>query len=673
MAAPRASAHPDVLEACHGRLPGSAARYPQRGCHGVERVEAYVSAIAGNWIVHREVGDGELGATARRLTASLAHRGRQRQPLVRPGAGLALAAVSACEVQSCIAVSPDERYVVVTGGAAASSGRHPPAQVIARRLADSGALDVLRDVADAVSVAIWDGHEKTLTLSRDRMGQCDLYYTCTAFGLVFASELKTLSHECMGGGEVDPQAVSQLLRYGYIPAPRTAYRGIYKLPAGTLRVFHAAEVRDWHRSAAAAGPFAAHWSLKTLVETRRSTSAAPSLAASVDAVVDRLQAAIGRARGPGTACLLSGGVDSSLVTALLRQQSAAAVETITVGFDEPGHDESAWAAEVAGHLRTRNTRLVMNDASALRLVETAPRVFCEPYADSSAIPTLLAAEAAGTSCRTLLSGDGGDELFFGHGSYVKAMRNHRLVRRVPAAVRRALGAHAARNPERARLGGVAALVSEAASGSLAETYLMRVSRWRDPSRALKAASEAPRHFLESSLHPACRHPAELLMFLDQTHELSEGLMTKCDRAFGAFGVQARSPFLDADVLSLAWDMPFEHKLRPGETKAVLKRALERYLPEHHVRRPKKGFGAPVARWLQGPLRDWADDLLDPVAIRNRGILDEAVVARLWKSFLDGNRKYHTHLWPVLMFLAWDREWNAAAPGAQAFHARTDAA
>ncbi|MFI8718134.1 asparagine synthetase B family protein [Stenotrophomonas sp. NPDC077464] len=635
-----------------------------------------MSAIAGSWIVHRDVGDSELGATARRLTLSLAHRGGHRQPLARSGVGLALAAVSGSDVASNIAESPDGRYVVVTGGAVGDPFNRlgaAPAHAIARLLVGTGTVDALRRTPEAVSVAIWDHCERSLTLSRDRIGHSDLYYSCTAFGLVFSSELKTLTHECMGGCEVDPQAVSQLLRYGYIPAPATVYRGVYKLPAGTMRVFHEAQLRAGRRSDAVAGPFTPHWSLKHEAETRMAARASSPLDASVDAVITALEDAIGRSRSARTACLLSGGVDSSLITALLQRQSAAAVETISVGFDAPGHDESDWAAEVATHLRTRNTRLMMDDAGALRLVERAARVYCEPYADSSAIPTLLAAEAAGASCRTILTGDGGDELFFGHAAYVKSLRNHGMARRVPGAVRRVLGACAARNPERARLGGLAALISEAASGSLAETYLARVSRWRDPSRALRAAHEPPRQFLDPALHPACAHRAELLLFLDQSNELSEGLMTKSDRAFGAHGVHARSPFLDPEVLSLAWGMPFEHKLHHGETKAVLKRALERFLPEHYVRRPKKGFGAPVARWLKGPLRDWAEDLLDPVALRDRGILDETVVAGMWRSFLDGNRKYHTHLWPVLMFQAWDREWNGPNAGAQAFHARINAA
>lgn len=577
--------------------------------------------------------------------------------MVRPGAGLALATVSALDESSPLASSPDGRFHVATSGSGVATGPASASQAVANLLPAVGVVEALRRVQDPLSVAVWDEHARTLTLARDRMGQSDIYFTRNAFGLAFSSELKTLRQEDGGSPEVDPHAISQLFRYGYIPAPLTAYRGIYKLPAGTLRVFRLPEVPERGSAGEAAGPFHPHWNLRQEAEAQMASRTRATLGGSVDKVVASLERAVCTSRGGATATLLSGGVDSSLIAALLQRHSEDAVDTISVGFDAAGHDESEWAAEVARLLGTRNTRLLMEDANALRLVETMPRVFCEPYADSSAIPTLLAAEAAGTSCSTILTGDGGDELFFGHASYVKALRNHGLVRHLPGPLRRACRAYASRSPERARLGGIAALIAEARSGSLAETYLARVSRWRDPSRALKAANEPAHPFLDAALHPTGGHPGELLLYLDQSNELSEGLMTKSDRSFGAFGVQARSPFLDQEVLSLAWSTPFEHKLHNGETKVVLKRALERFLPEHHTRRPKKGFGAPVAQWLNGPLREWAEDLLDPIAIRNRGILDEHVVSALWKSFVDGNRKYHTHLWPVLMFQAWDREWN----------------
>jgi asparagine synthase (glutamine-hydrolysing) len=577
--------------------------------------------------------------------------------MVRPGAGLALATVSALDESSPLASSPDGRFHVATSGSGVATGPASASQAVANLLPAVGVVEALRRVQDPLSVAVWDERARTLTLARDRVGQSDIYFRRNDFGLAFSSELKTLRQEDGGSPEVDPHAISQLFRYGYIPAPLTAYRGIYKLPAGTLRVFRLPEEPERGSAGEAAGPFHPYWSLRQEAEAQMASRTRATLGGSVDNVVASLERAVCASRGGATATLLSGGVDSSLIAALLQRHSEHAVDTISVGFDVPGHDESEWAADVARRLGTRNTRLLMDDASAIRLVEAMPRVFCEPYADSSAIPTLLAAEAAGTSCSTILTGDGGDELFFGHASYVKALRNHGLVRHLPKPLRRACGAYASRSPERARLGGIAALIAEARSGSLAETYLARVSRWRDPSRALKAANEPAHPFLDAALHPAGGHPGELLLYLDQTNELSEGLMTKSDRSFGAFGVQARSPFLDQEVLSLAWSTPFEHKLHNGETKVVLKRALERFLPEHHTRRPKKGFGAPVAQWLNGPLRDWAEDLLDPIAIRNRGILDEHVVSALWKSFVDGNRKYHTHLWPVLMFQAWDREWN----------------
>lgn len=616
-----------------------------------------MSAIAGSWIAHREVCGNELSTTARHLAHSLAHRGGRPELLERPAAGLALAAVLGSDGRSRIAVSPEGRYIVATGGSNGADGPGSPSQAIACLLPAVGLTEALRRVPAPASVAVWDERERTLTLARDRMGQTDIYYRCSAFGLIFSSELKTLRNESVASPDVDAQAVSQLLRYGYIPAPLTVYRGIYKIPAGAMRVFHEADLHHGRRESEAAGPFEPHWSLKQEAEAQIASREPGTLTCSVGGVIATLERAISRSRAGTTATLLSGGVDSSLITALLQRQSAGAVETISVGFDEPGHDESEWAADVAKLLHTRNTRLIMDGAGAIGLVEKVPRVFCEPYADSSALPALLAAEAAGASCNTILTGDGGDELFFGHASYLKSMRNHGLVRHVPNAVRRAFGAYASRSPERARLGGIPALISEAKSGSLAETYQARVSRWRDPARALKAVTETADPFLDAALHPTGGHPGELLLFLDQTNELSEGLMTKSDRAFGAFGVQAGSPFLDHEVVSLAWGMPFEHKLKGGETKAVLKRALERFLPEHHTRRPKKGFGAPVARWLNGPLREWAEELLDPVAIRNRGIFDEQVVSAIWTSFLDGNRKYHTHLWPVLMFQAWDREWN----------------
>ena len=618
-----------------------------------------MSGIAGSWVVHRVPSADELWATAERLVQSLSHRGRQSHRWAGQKAAPALAAVSTGKGEPRVATSADGRYVVVASDV--GGPQEAVARMIVAELAASSIMTCLQQLTQPVSVAIWDGLEQTLTLSRDRMGQTDLYYTCNGFGLTFSSELKTLSDERVGAQAVDAGALAQLFQLGYIPSPLTAYQGVFKLPAGSCRTFTLADVRQWQPAHAAPGPFVLHWDLREEAERRIARQQHGTLTDSVEAVIASLDHAIARTADHRSAALLSGGVDSSLIVALLQRQRTAPVETLSVGFEDPGHDESEWAAQVAAHLGARNTRVVIGDADALRLVEKAARVFSEPYADSSALPALLAAEAGG-AFSSVLTGDGGDELFFGHGAYAKSLRNHALVRHVPGWLRQASRRHMSRAPESARLGGLAAILSEAQCASLAEIYLMRASRWREPASVVKRAVRTAPPLLDATRHLRTGHPGELLLLLDQGHELPDGLFTKSDRAFGAHGLGVGHPFVDPEVLDLAWRTPFEHKFCKGETKVVLKRALDRYLPAHHSRRPKKGFGAPVGRWLRGPLRDWAEDLLDPIAIRDRGLLNEDVVSGVWTSFLEGNRKFHTHLWPILMFLAWDREWNGHRAG-----------
>lgn len=616
-----------------------------------------MSGIAGKWVTHRTLSADELNSTAKRLARSLLHRGRHSHEWAAGCCSPVLASVSSDEETKGLAASPDGRYVVVATDCSiprVTDDCATVAQLIATRLPALGLQASLQLVSQPVSVAIWDSREKALTLMRDRMGQADIYYSCSEFGLTFATDLKTLADELPHPQDVDPDALSQLFRLGYIPAPFTVYRGVFKLPAGSTRTLNWADVRQWQSCYASPGPFTLHWDLREEAERSIACKRTGLLTSSIDAVIDALDEAIFRDANPSSAVLLSGGVDSSLIAALCQRQSATPIDTLSVGFDDPRHDESKWAAEVAAHLGARSTCLVMADRDALRLVETAAKVFSEPFADSSAIPALLAAEAA-SGIKAVLTGDGGDELFFGHGAYVKSLRNHNLVRHVPRWLRRASRTYMSRSPERARLGGIAALLSEAQCNSLAEIYLTRASRWRDPAKALRFTANSASPLLNAARHLQSGHPGELLLYLDQTSELPDGLLTKSDRVFSAYGVQARNPFLDDQVVGLAWRVPFEHKFSGGETKVVLKRALDRFLPDQFSRRPKKGFGAPVARWLNGPLRDWAEDLLDPYAVRNRGILNEEVVTGMWRSFLDGNRKFHTHLWPILMFQAWDRE------------------
>jgi len=489
------------------------------------------------------------------------------------------------------------------------------------------------------------------------MGEGDIYYAVSDFGLVFSSDLRTLMQECPSQWPIDQGAVAQLLRFGYIPTPATVYQGVFKLSRGAVCEFGIDNILTGAGQPAAERPYWDHRAtIERLIQGRPPSS---TMSHAVERVENALHAGIS-SLSPGGICLLSGGVDSSLVAATLQRHRSAPIDTLTVGFSNSTHDESTYGRAVAKHLGANNECLMVGAADVLGLVSAMPRVFSEPYADSSALPTIAAARHMDGRWPAVLTGDGGDELFFGHSAYVKALRNHNLVRRLPSAARRWADRRHQRDPEQARLGGISAILAEARCSSLAETYRSRVSRWRSPASALTAADERTSVFDRHNHHPQGIQPGELLLYLDQAGELADGLMTKSDRAFGAFGTAVGNPFLSDAVVELAWQLPMNHKVEGGVTKSVLKHALSRHLPKELVHRSKKGFGSPISDWLRGPLREWAEGHLSKRMLEHRGVFNPERVLGMWSRFLDGDRKLHTHLWPVLMFLAWDEEWNGGS-------------
>ncbi|KQQ74775.1 asparagine synthase [Xanthomonas sp. Leaf131] len=377
-----------------------------------------------------------------------------------------------------------------------------------------------------------------------------------------------------------------------------------------------------------------------------------------------LSSAVERNARHGAGAFLSGGTDSSLIAALLQSQRSTPVETITIGFTDADHDEMDWAGSVAAHLGTRHTAHRISDRQAHDLLPTLAATFCEPFADSSQLPTLLAAGYAREQVSHILTGDGGDELFFGHAAYARAIRNGRLAGLLPECLRSTLHRHGLSAGEAARLGGWRAVLGETASRSIEDSYLLRVSRWRNPAAVVCGADEYPTLYNRPMDQLTAGAAGERILFLDIAMELGEGLMTKIDRACMAYGLTPASPFLDAGVFELAWQFPLALKSAGGEQKYILKRLLERYLPPSLIYRPKRGFGAPVGRWLQGPLRGWAEDLLQPAALEQHGMFDTDAITRMWTCFIGGQRKWHTHLWPILMFQAWQQRWQPA-PAAHA--------
>lgn len=621
--------------------------------------------IAGAWFPGGK-DEASLIALGHRLGDAIAHRGPDdfgawadaSAGLVLSHRRLAIVDLSPEGHQPML--SADERWVIAFNGEIYDHGAiraelaalghrfrgRSDTEVLLAAISQWGVEAALARGNGMLAFAAWDRKERVLWLARDRLGKKPLYYGLSDGRFVFGSELAALRALPGFRAEVDPDALALLLRFDYIPAPHSILRGVRKLPAGHLLRLDAATI------AAHALPEPRSW--WSALDAQRAaikrgfagdeTEALDQLDVLLrDATALRMEADV------PLGSFLSGGTDSSLVTALMQAQSSRPVRTYSIGFDNAVHDESEQAAAVAAHLGTAHTPLHVDGRAALDLVPELPRLFDEPFADSSQIPTTLLCRLTRRHVTVALSGDGGDELFFGYRRYARTLKNDALLRKLP----RGLLAKLAGQPgERARLGGLAALRAELATGDVQGQARLRVSQWRQPEAVVLGARRLITAYDDPAALPGVGTTGDALMALDTACYLPEDILTKVDRASMSVALEARAPLLDYRVAEFAWSLPMAMKWRDGELKVLPKRLLERYLPRELVYRSKAGFGAPVGDWLRGPLRDWAEAQLDEKRLREEGHFDPAPIRTIWKQFQQGQRKWHTHLWGVLMFQAW---------------------
>lgn len=639
--------------------------------------------IAGAWAPRPE-DPGVLHALGAAMGAAIAHRGPDDAGTwVDPGAGLVLSHRRLSILDPGPAghqpmASADGRWQLAYNGevynhAALRAGLEAPGhgfqghsdtEVLVAAIARWGVEAALARSNGMFAFAAFDTLERKLWLARDRVGKKPLYYGWSGDGsFVFGSELAALrAHPALAAG-VDPDALALLLRLDYVPAPYAILRGVHKLGAGRLLCIDAARLAGGGAGHDPVRDQRAWWSARERQEAMIAQGFDGDEAAALDALDALLRdaTALRMEADVPLGTFLSGGTDSSLVTALMQAQSPRPVRSFSMGFDQARHDESAHAAAIAKHLGTEHTELRMDGRAALDMVPSMPRVFDEPFADSSQLPTALLCQLTRRHVTVALSGDGGDELFFGYGRYARALRNHRAAARVPAPLRRLLGRE---RGEAARTGGLAALRAALAADSVQDVARQRVQRWRDPETVVVGARRLPTAYDDPSALPRNGTPGDALMALDFACYLPEDILTKVDRASMAVSLEARAPLLDWRVAEFAWSLPMSMKWRAGELKYLPRRLLARYLPDPLVQRPKSGFGAPVGDWLRGPLRDWGEAQLDARRLREEGHFDPAPVRALWEAFQAGERKWHTHLWGVLMFQAWLEHWGTrgAPPG-----------
>jgi asparagine synthase (glutamine-hydrolysing) len=534
----------------------------------------------------------------------------------------------------------------------------------------------LQRSAGMVALALWDRRDRLLQLARDRFGEKPLYYGWLQLDgqrvLAFASELAALRALPGAAAAVDPAALAAFLRLGCIPAPLCIQAGVQQLPPGQLLVLPAGPEgvaperlptprRWWDPVVVSAGAAAAAFSREA--DGLQALEAALQQAIAEQAIADVPLGAF-----------LSGGIDSSLITALLQRQSSRPVRSFTIAFPdagggEAGFNEAPFARAVAAHLGTDHTEVALTAADAQALIPALPRLYSEPFADSSQLPThLVCREARLSGLSVALSGDGGDELFGGYNRHRLAPALQRRFGPLPLLLRRALarglehGPVSARGLARDKRQKLAAAIR--AAGSLADLQAALTSVWPDPAALLQPQWAARAQAAASSQIPlplpAAPSPAEQLMLADALTYLPADILVKLDRAAMAVGLETRAPFLDHRVAEVAWRLPLAMKIRSAAAGAsgkwALRQILFQYVPRELLDRPKAGFAMPIGPWLRGPLRSWAEDLLDPELLRRQAFLRPEPIQRLWREHLCGRFDHTARLWTVLMWQAWLAEW-----------------
>lgn len=519
---------------------------------------------------------------------------------------------------------------------------HSDTEVLVEGIEKWGLEQTLRRVNGMFAFAVWDTQDRRLSLARDRIGIKPLYYGWMGDVFVFGSELKALRAHPAFDGQINRGAIALLLQHCYIPAPHSIYDGIFKLPPGT-----SCEIASQNQRTAKP---VAYWRMFDAV----STGKANPFSGSIDEAVDELERLLRdsvRMRMVAdvpVGAFLSGGIDSSAVVALMQAESSQQVRTFSIGFHEQQYNEAGYAKAVADHLRTEHVEYYVTADEARDVIPHLPTLYDEPFADSSQIPTHLVSRITREHVTVSLSGDGGDELFGGYNRYAHCERIWRKVGWLPRSMR-ALAASLLQFAVPWRGDGARRLL-RMPHAQAAYTWLN--THWKDPEDIVLGATLPPAAFNDFGQWGVRSSFIEQMMHLDAITYLPDDILTKVDRASMAVSLEARVPLLDHRVVEFAWSLPLAMKVRDGQTKFPLRDVLRRHVPDELFERPKVGFGVPIADWLRGPLRDWAESLLSENRLGQEGFFDATRIRRRWNDHLEGASDWHYWLWDVLMFQAW---------------------
>lgn len=517
------------------------------------------------------------------------------------------------------------------------------------------------------AIALWDRQTRELHLIRDRVGKKPLYFGWIGgenaknrdFG--FASELKALCAHPKFEKRINRQALNGYMRVAAVSAPHSIYEDVYMLPPGH-RICINTETLD--RKTDFLSLMQPYWSPKTAIQSAR----AGMINRPDEDIIDEFEGVLSTCvkdrmmSDVPLGAFLSGGIDSSSVVALMQAQSSTKIKTYTIGFKEAGFNEAEYAKDVAAHLQTDHHELYLSANDAMNIIPDLPQMYDEPLGDSSAIPTFLVSKFARQDVTVALSGDGGDEMLGGYNRHIQGPNIWNTMRFIPHPLRKLMTRTAQSvqtetwdklRPSSPQFGrkihkaaGIFALKDPE------QVYHGLLTQWDNSDDVVLHSLTHHNHFD----FPEGLSMAEKMMFADFTSYMHHSILTKVDRASMAVSLEARAPLLDKRVFNYAWSLPMHMKIRGGKGKYLLREVLARHIPRHLFERPKQGFAIPVGDWLRGPLKDWAQDLLDPTALKTDGIFDPAAIQTVWDAHLAGQGNHSERLWTLLMLQAWKKKW-----------------
>ncbi|MFZ5584427.1 MAG: asparagine synthase (glutamine-hydrolyzing) [Thermodesulfobacteriota bacterium] len=645
----------------------------------------------------------ELEATAAAMALTIAHRGPDDAGAwaeAEAGVGLGHRRLSIIDLSPAghqPMTSHDGRWVMVYNGEVYNFGElrarleaeagpiawrgHSDSEVMLQAVARWGVAKSAPLMNGMFAIALWDRAERKLWLVRDRLGKKPLYYGwCDGPQgpvFLFGSELKSLAAHPGFRGRVDRAALTLFLRHNYVPGPYCIIAGLNKLTPGAWLMVDPARPGELD----APTPY---WSARDLAAAGQAAPLGLSEAEAAAELERLLLDAVGlrMIADVPLGAFLSGGLDSSLIAALMQAQATRPVKTFSIGFPQAEFDEAPHARRVAAHLGAEHTELYVTWQEALDVIPRLGAMFDEPFADSSQIPTFLVAQMARRHVTVALSGDAGDELFGGYDRYFLGERIWRGVGRVPEPLK-AIGANILLGhppaawdalfkrwswllPRRMHWHHPGEKAHELAqllgAKSPEDFYRGLVSHWKNPAALVLGGSEPPTALTDPARRPALGDFQSAMMFMDMVSYLPDDILVKVDRASMAVALEARAPLLDYRVVEFAWRLPLALKMRGQTGKWLLRQVLHKYVPAALLERPKMGFGVPLAEWLRGPLKPWADELLDEARLKREGFFHPGPIRQRWSEHQGGGRAWHYYLWDVLMFQQWlaDNPWAGAA-------------